>query len=666
MNKIKFALHPDISTKARNAVGRHERAVYEMHGDRYDYSKVIFKSINVHVIIGCGIHGDFAQRIADHKKGSGCERCSYIERGENSRMRQAEFIQQANRIHENYYDYSMVHYVNTKTPVDIVCPKHGVFSQVPNAHTIGNCGCPKCGNEAVSHALSYTTDEFIQSAKSVHGDRYGYSKVDYSGNDQKIVILCSVHGEFLQMPSNHLRGAGCSKCNGGVSGMLISPDDFITRAMEVHGQYRYITSSYSGMTNPVSIICDVHGEFSQVAYSHLEGRGCKKCSFDERKISKQEFISTATHYHNGVYDYGLVDYIDYETKVVITCPIHGQFSQTPHKHATANGCPKCSQTGPSKGETAIGDRIVELLGGDESLVVRNSRKIISPLELDIYIPSAKLAIEYCGAYWHSDKMIMAKFSKGKYADLSLSARRKLARNYHYNKFKQCEDQGIRLITLFEDEWINSPDIVMSVINHGLGLSERGTGARKLAIKATDAKVAKEFLNKNHPQGSVSCTTYLGGYDGDQLVGVMGFGNPTRPNSQGVELKRFVTSGKSYAGLAGRLFAHYVRNYDPIRIISFSDNRWFSGGMYKRLGFRIETNLPPDYSYIHLSDYRRVHKSTYRRAGIKRHFPEQYSEELTEREMMALVGGIERNFDCGKRRWGWGLSKDEYAIAVGPQ
>ncbi len=741
MNKIKFALHPDISTKARTAVGRHERAVYEKHGDRYDYSKVIFKSINVPVIIGCGIHGYFTQSIKNHVKSvHGCPLCSreYITRNmiksptaalvllqsshtdgdyqyvmdtytsmskkmeiicphhgsfyqtpsahvqgsgcrlcadellRTTRIKSLEVvIREFVGVHGDRYDYSRVVYNGRMDKVEIVCPDHGHFWQEPASHLHGS-GCPKCGKDQLSKIYRHTVEDFVERAVTVHGNRYDYSSVVYVNAHTKVGIICPTHGSFYQTPTSHLHGSsGCPQCGNDIASTQsrMSQDEFIRRADQIHnGKYDYSGAVYIRSVAPISISCPTHGVFKQMGGVHLRGAGCPKCSTernaDRLRKTHQQFVTESEQMHNHRYDYTKVVYHKSVNDVIITCPIHGEFLQTPASHLFGCGCPKCSQTGPSKGETAIGDRIVELLGGDESLVVRNSRKIISPLELDIYIPSAKLAIEYCGAYWHSDKMIMAKFSKGKYADLSLSARRKLARNYHYNKFKQCEDQGIRLITLFEDEWINSPDIVMSVINHGLGLSERGTGARKLAIKETDAKVAKAFLNQNHPQGSVSCTTYLGGYDGDQLVGVMGFGNPTRQNSQGVELKRFATSGKSYAGLAGRLFTHYVRNYDPIRIISFSDNRWFSGGMYKQLGFRVETNLPPDYSYIHLSDYRRVHKSTYRRAGIRRHFPEQYSEELTEREMMALVEGVERNFDCGKRRWVWGLSKDEYAIAAG--
>jgi len=297
--------------------------------------------------------------------------------------------------------------------------------------------------------------------------------------------------------------------------------------------------------------------------------------------------------------------------------------------------------------------------GDPSLYIRNDEITIAPQRLDIYIPSANLAIEFATKLEHCDRIISQKFTTDEYTGLNQAQLNKLSRCYHYNKFKLCEDKGIRLITLFEDEWINAPEVALSVIGHALGLSDRGVGGRKLKVTEIDGKDAKPFLKKYHPQGAVACTAWIGAFYNTELVGVMGFGTPTRQNSQGTELKRFAANGKTYAGMAGKMFKYYVRNYNPKRILSFSDNRWFTGGMYKQLGFVIEANLPPDYSYIHMDTNVRKHKSVYRRVGIKRHFPEHYVEELTEREMMLTVPNVERTFDCGKRRWVWGMEKNEF-------
>ena len=110
-------------------------------------------------------------------------------------------------MHGDKYDYSNVEYVNNDIKVCIICPIHGEFWQLPNAHLQGH-GCCKCANNK-----KLTTEEFIEKAKEVHGDKYDYSKVEYINNKTKVIITCHIHGEFLQLPNAHLQGHGCDKCN---------------------------------------------------------------------------------------------------------------------------------------------------------------------------------------------------------------------------------------------------------------------------------------------------------------------------------------------------------------------------------------------------------------------------------------------------------------------
>lgn len=124
-----------------------------------------------------------------------------------------EFIQKAILVHgEEKYDYSLVDYINTRTKVIIICPVHGEFEQSPNNHLSGK-GCPKCANIATGIRLNSSTEQFIQKAILVHGDKYDYSKVDYKHSNSKVVIICPIHGEFLQSPDAHLKGKGCKKCS---------------------------------------------------------------------------------------------------------------------------------------------------------------------------------------------------------------------------------------------------------------------------------------------------------------------------------------------------------------------------------------------------------------------------------------------------------------------
>lgn len=181
-----------------------------------------------------------------------------------------QFIEKARRIHSDKYDYSKVEYVNANTKVCIICPKHGEFWQIPRRHIQGS-NCNKC-----THHYTRTTTEFIQEAKKVHGDKYDYSKTEYIDTNTKVCILCPIHGEFWQLPPNHLKGKGCRKCGGTHP---LSQDEFITKAQELHkNKYDYSKVTYTKCNQKVCIICPTHGEFMQNANSHLRGVGCPKCN----------------------------------------------------------------------------------------------------------------------------------------------------------------------------------------------------------------------------------------------------------------------------------------------------------------------------------------------------------------------------------------------------
>ena len=181
-----------------------------------------------------------------------------------------QFIEKARKIHGDRYNYSKVKYVNSNTKVCIICPIHGEFWQIPRRHIQGS-NCNKC-----THHYTRTTTEFIQEAKKVHCDKYDYSKTEYIDTNTKVCILCPIHGEFWQLPPNHLKGKGCRKCGGTHP---LSQDEFITKAQELHkNKYDYSKVTYTKCNQKVCIICPTHGEFMQNANSHLRGVGCPKCN----------------------------------------------------------------------------------------------------------------------------------------------------------------------------------------------------------------------------------------------------------------------------------------------------------------------------------------------------------------------------------------------------
>ena len=199
-----------------------------------------------------------------------------------------EFIKLAKDVHGDKYDYSKIEYVNNKTKVCIICPEHGCFFMKPNAHINGKQGCPKCGYKLLSDKKRMSTDEFIEKARNIHGDKYDYSYVDYTNTDKKVSIICPKHGAFLQRPHNHLKGQGCPKCYGNAAA---NKEDFVNKSNLIHkNKYDYSKVEYKNMRSFVKIICPIHGEFVQKANDHIHGHGCPKCYHSKLEEEIRKFL----------------------------------------------------------------------------------------------------------------------------------------------------------------------------------------------------------------------------------------------------------------------------------------------------------------------------------------------------------------------------------------
>jgi len=201
-----------------------------IHGDRYDYSKVVYEKSKIHVIIICRVHGENRQTPSHHLDGAGCPACAGVVKSTTE-----EFIRKARVVHGNRYDYSLVDYITARAVVDIICIEHQLtFSQTPNNH-LCNHGCAKCAGNTKSN-----TEEFIQKARAVHGDRYNYSYVEYVSCKIKVDIICQVkgHGVFTQVPSDHLSGNNCFRCvSKGYSKMQVQWLELIEKCEGIHIQH---------------------------------------------------------------------------------------------------------------------------------------------------------------------------------------------------------------------------------------------------------------------------------------------------------------------------------------------------------------------------------------------------------------------------------------------
>lgn len=194
-----------------------------------------------------------------------------------------------------------------------------------------------------------TTKDFINRARAIHGDKYDYSRVVYTTNRTNVEIICPTHGSFLQTPTNHLRGKGCTKCGRErtIAKQSDTKDTFVAKAVAVHGdRYDYSKVEYINNSTKICIICPEHGEFWQTPCSHLNGNGCPDCALvsrsKHRSYTTAQFVDKASVVHNHKYDYSLAEYRGAESRVKIICPIHGVFEQCASTHLQGYGCPKCA------------------------------------------------------------------------------------------------------------------------------------------------------------------------------------------------------------------------------------------------------------------------------------------------------------------------------------
>lgn len=278
-------------------------------------------------------------------------------------------IKESIAVHGNKYDYSLLYSSKNgrHTKSKIICPVHGIFEQSIYMHIVRKQGCPKCSG------LNKTTNELINTFKKIHGNKYNYSLVKYRNSKTKIQIICPVHGVFEQLPHSHSKGFGCAKC------------------------------------------ADCHVGDSE------------------------NFIKNANKIHNNKYDYSKTLYKNAKTKLVIKCPEHGIFKQTPNKHLQGKGCPKCNT---SKAEILIENYLIE---NKIKYITQHSFKNCKykrPLKFDFYLPKHNMCIEFDGEQ-HFKKY---RFEKN---DERLNIRKKrdnIKTNY-------CKNNKIKLLRIKYDEKI---------------------------------------------------------------------------------------------------------------------------------------------------------------------------------------------------------------------
>lgn len=232
--------HESTASILRKTTDDFIREAREVHGDRFDYSLVKYKSYHSNVTIICAIHGNFDQSPASHLAAKKCPPCSFEEAGDMRKKTTEEFIMEAVAVHGNRYDYSQVVYSGEAINVCIICEHHGEFLQTPSSHLHKKSNCPQCSYITAGLAHRKTLEQFIEDAINIHSDLYDYSLVKYVGDKKKIEIICKKHQKsFLQVPSSHLRGSGCPLCVNKTAGRMFVELQYIYPNIQREGKFEW-------------------------------------------------------------------------------------------------------------------------------------------------------------------------------------------------------------------------------------------------------------------------------------------------------------------------------------------------------------------------------------------------------------------------------------------
>ncbi len=565
---------------------------------------------------------------------------------------------------KDYFDFSETEYKGSRQKLKVICkfcgkPIYGFPSQFTSDNR--DCDCHRLLTKEKIEQRGHQIHDKLRAEKNL--PPFSYEHVNYISKEIPILITCpvidektgEVHGDFPMLTSNHLsHKQGCPKCkhNQISKNQTYTKDQFIAKSIKNHKdkllqagipEYDYSETEYIDSRHDITFKCLLHGSKTQNAGSHMFGTLCDECSrmivTENQKLTIEQIYEKSKEiYPTRYYTYDKVKFQNIKDEVTVTCPLHGDFPTTLQAHLHyGKECPVCKPHTVSQ----IEQDIYAILSNNNIQYSTHNRNIISPQELDIYIPSYNIGIEIDGIYWHSDKH--------------------KSKDYHINKTNNCEKQGIHLIHIFEDEWLYKHKIVEARLLNLLGKNKFSIGARKLLLKQVPVEQERIFLNNNHLQGYVASQVCYGLYyktkdNRELLVCLMSFGqlrkNLGSSAKDGVyELYRFVTAkGYSVTGGASKLFKHFIKQFKPKQVVSYADRRWSiksERNLYERLDFKFDSFTEPTYFYV--QGNKRINRFALRKDVLIKEYgclPTQTEKEFTEQM------GWPRIYDCGNLKYIW--------------
>jgi hypothetical protein len=487
-----------------------------------------------------------------------------------------------------------------------------------------------------------TNEEFVKRCE----ERKGYTPLTkYVNNSTPVLFRHDTCGrEFYMKPVKFFIGQGCNICKRKAAATKFSQagKESFYKALDTLG-LKLVDENYVYKNNrgTVEVQCKKCGNIQSSWITNLiSGHGCQRCGWERsKKANPPEDI--VPKLKRKAPDWELVgEYVNIKTPTLFKHLKCGKtFYRIPGTVlAKPDSCRHCHT---SKGETAVCDFVLEALGEESKSVICNGRGVLQGKELDIYIPTRKLAIEYDGLYYHSYEKLKKKEDK-----LGVPAQA-------YNEWKtnECEKRGIRLIHIFEDEWLEHQDIVEDKLRAIFHIPMHKYFARKLEVRTVSREMADRFYECNHIQGKTNVSVSVGLYNGDELLALQSFLPYTRKRAENTwELVRYATKlGTQVVGGFSRCLKWFERNYTPKGIVSFADKRWCDpfSNVYESAGFIKDGEVPRTYWYV--QGQKRFHKFGFRKDRIRTKYPEIYSPEKTEAEMAKELG-LQRIYDCGLIRY----------------
>jgi hypothetical protein len=446
---------------------------------------------------------------------------------------------------------------------------------------------------------------------------------EYKNNRQKLEYVCP-SGHRGSIKWSHFKdGHRCGMCAGNKKLSI----EFV-RLNFYNAGYELISDTYVNSSSKLKYRCPNGHEHSMSWNNWYMGCRCPDCSLELVKSKlKLDYAFIKESFEKEGYKLLSDSYENAFKKLYFVCPNGHASSIIWNSWQRGSRCEKCFE---SRSEAEIDlSNFIKGLGFE---ILENNRTLIAPYELDIVIPSKKIAIEYCGLYWHSELA-------GK------------DRRYHLNKLKECEKKGYRLITVFEDEYVFMKKMVRSKLKMLLGCSDDiVVYGRNCTVKPVSYKEACEFCNNNHLQKYASASVKLGAFYEDDLIAVATFSKPSiskghyNNKHEGVwELSRFCSMiGYRVIGIFSKLLKYFEKNYEWSCIFSYADRRWSMGNVYYKTGFSLKNTVQPNYWYF--TGQKRIHRFKLRKSVCSLGCADKTEWELRKHQ------GYNRVWDCGNLKF----------------